>query len=372
MIVGFDAKRAFHNTTGLGNYSRDIIRILSHYFPENSYVLYNPKPRKPDLYFPGNDVIVSYPDSFLNKKFSSIWRSKCITGQLRKDNINLYHGLSNELPYGIRKTKIKAIVTIHDLIFMRYPQWYHAVDRYIYVQKAKNAVKNADKIIAISEQTRNDIIDFLKVPPEKIEVIYQGCHHTFKQSYTEKEINLTKEKFCLPLKFLLSVGTIEERKNLLTVVKSLNHHSLPLVVVGKETKYIDRIHKYIDSNHLRERIHFIRPSSMQELAIIYQLATVFCYMSVFEGFGIPIIESLYSRTPVIATKGGCFIEAGGPNSIYIDYWDDKALGEKINRLLNDESLNDYMIEKGFDYVRRFNDPNIAFAMMELYNKLIHS
>lgn len=372
MTVGFDAKRAFHNTTGLGNYSRDIIRILSHYFPENNYVLYNPKPRKPDLYFPGNNVIVSYPDSFLNKKFPSLWRSKWIIHQLQKDNINLYHGLSNELPYGIRKTGIKSVVTIHDLIFMRYPQWYHSVDRYIYIQKAKNAVKNAHKIIAISEQTRNDIIDFLEVSPEKIEVVYQGCHNTFKQSYTEKEINLTKEKFSLPAKFLLSVGTIEERKNLLTVVKSLNHHSLPLVVVGRETKYIDRIHQYIDSNNLKTRIYFIKPSSMQELAIIYRLATVFCYMSVFEGFGIPIIEALYSRTPVIATKGGCFIEAGGPNTIYIDHWDDKALGEKINMLLNDEPMNEYMITKGFDYVQRFNDRNVASEMMKIYNKLIHS
>ncbi|MGH2645490.1 MAG: glycosyltransferase, partial [Chitinophagaceae bacterium] len=110
----------------------------------------------------------------------------------------------------------------------------------------------------------------------------------------------------------------------------------------------------------------------QELAMIYQSAAIFCYLSVFEGFGIPIIESLYSRTPVIASKGGCFTEAGGPDSIYIDYWDDKALGEKINLLLNDESMNKNIIEKGFNYVQKFNNGNIASEMMELYYKLIHS
>lgn len=372
MRIGFDAKRVFHNTSGLGNYSRDVVRMLSTQFPEHSYLLYNPKPGKAGRFNPEKNTTTHYPEGFLYKKFSSAWRRGPIIKQLQKDQIDLFHGLSNELPAGIERTTIKSVVTIHDVIFLRYPEWYARADRIIHKMKIKSAALNAHRIIAISEQTRDDLVHFLDIPAEKISIIYQGCHPAFKRDYPEEQQISIRKKFGLPQQFLLSVGTVEARKNLLTVVKSLRYHPLSLIVVGKETKYAEKVKQYIHQENLAQRVIFLKDVTMEELAIIYRLATVFCYPSVFEGFGIPIIEALYSRTPVITSKGGCFPEAGGPFSFYIDTFDEKMLAEKVNELLNDAALYQQVVSESFKFVQKFNDDAITAQIMELYNQTVQS
>ncbi|MBC8266158.1 MAG: glycosyltransferase family 1 protein, partial [Flavobacteriales bacterium] len=138
MRIGFDAKRAFLNNTGLGNYSRDTIRILSKFFDKNKYFLYTPKNNNnPRLGFLNNreNAFIRTPQSLLNKALKSYWRSKSIVKDLFTNKIDIYHGLSHELPIGIEKTNIKTVVTIHDLIFIRYPHLFKAIDRRIYLKK---------------------------------------------------------------------------------------------------------------------------------------------------------------------------------------------------------------------------------------------
>lgn len=364
MKIGFDAKRFFHNSTGLGNYSRDLIRILSTYFPENIYYLYNPKPNKKVKYFSFKSI-VKYPEHFFYKKFSSLWRSFGIGKQLLIDNIDVYHGLSGEIPFYLPQ-KIKKIVTIHDLIFMRYPELYSFWDKKIHYFKFKYAAKNSDIIIAISEQTKRDIVHYLGVEENKIRIVYQGCAEEFKKTFSEKEKIDVINKFKIPEKFLLNVGTIEKRKNLLTIVKAIKDVDIKLVVIGKKTKYYDEIEQYINENNISDKIIFLENVSLKELAIIYQLATIFIYLSVFEGFGIPIIEALFSKTPVITSMGGVFPEAGGENSVYVDSLNYVELKDKILMLLDNPSLRDKITEEGFLFVQKFSDENIAKEMMKIY------
>lgn len=124
---------------------------------------------------------------FFLEKLSSLWRVWGITSQLEKEGIELFHGLSNELPLNIHKSRIKSIVTIHDLIFLRYPQYYQSIDRKIYTYKFRKACENADKIIAISECTKRDIIRYFNIPDDKIEVVYQGCDVSFTHPVTEEK-----------------------------------------------------------------------------------------------------------------------------------------------------------------------------------------
>ena len=138
MKIGFDAKRAFFNNTGLGNYSRDTISILGQYYSNNEYHLYTPKEIKNDrLSFLKNQnhFFIHSPLGFFNQKFSSIWRTLRLKNDLIKDGISHFHGLSHELPYGINKTEIKTVVSIHDLIAIRYPQYFKKADRVSYVKK---------------------------------------------------------------------------------------------------------------------------------------------------------------------------------------------------------------------------------------------
>lgn len=372
MKIGYESKRIFHNKTGLGNYGRDIIRGLSTYFPENSYFLYNPKKKNQILFKPNNtNVFECLPKSNFSKKFYNYWRQKGVVNDLIEDKIELFHGLSGELPSGLKSNNIKSVVTVHDLIFMRYPNLYSFVDRKIHYLKFKRATKNADRIIAISEQTKEDIVAFLKVNPNKINVVYQGCQDVFKVSYSTEEKKNVAVKLNLPQEFILNVGTIETRKNALLIVKAIKNCDTKLVLIGKKTKYTDEIEAYIEQNNLKDKIQIISGLTSVELAIVYQLATIFVYPSIFEGFGIPIIEALYSKTPVITNKFGVFPEAGGPNSIYIDPENIDELAEKINYLLNNESVRNEIAEKGFDFVQKFNDDKIAKAIHEIYLKTIN-
>jgi glycosyltransferase involved in cell wall biosynthesis len=369
MNVGFEAKRFFHNNTGLGNYSRDLIRILSQYYPQNNYLLYNPKPAKTSNPLVGGCVIEKKPTAFYTF-FKNYWRQKAIVTDLCSDKIELYHGLSGELPLGLKKKNIKSIVTIHDLIFVRYPELYSFFDRKIHFLKFKKATQNADLIIAISEQTKADIIEFSGIKPEKIKVIYQGCQAVFKAEYTVEKKEDVRQKFKLPQNFILNVGTLEERKNALLIVQAIKNLDTTLVLVGKETTYTKKIHQYIKENQLENRVIFLKKLSSEELAIVYQLADIFIYPSVFEGFGIPIIEALYSKTPVITTQSGVFPEAGGPNSVYIDPTNPNQLQEAIANLLNNPEKRAEMTQKGFDFVQKFNDPIIAKQYMDCYLEMV--
>jgi glycosyltransferase involved in cell wall biosynthesis len=288
----------------------------------------------------------------------------------QKQNADIFHGLSGELPLQWDKKPIKKIVTIHDLIFVRYPQYYSFFDRKIHLWKFKKAANSADKIIAISEQTKRDIIQFLKVPDSKIEVIYQGCHNAFKEQQSSELIQNTKQKFHLPERFILNVGTIEERKNLLNIVKAIKDTGIPLIVVGKKTKYFQKIASFLQKNKMEKQVHFLEGVSMDELAVIYKLADIFVYPSFFEGFGIPVIEALFSKTVAVTSNTSCLPEAGGPDSVYINPENYLDIQSKIKFLWDNESERKRRSDKGFEFVQKFNDEPIAHQLMDLYKKIL--
>lgn len=371
MIIGFDAKRALFNRSGLGNYSRDTIRMLSRFFPQNNYYLYSPG-KNPEIHFelPDHSTIKT-PLSFTGKILKSYWRSFAITKQLEADKINIYHGLSNELPYRLNETKIKSVVTIHDLIFLRYPELYKAVDRKIYEKKFRNSCQIADRIIAISNQTNNDIEEFFGINKDKIDTVYQSCHAIFKEQandLTKKEI---QKKYTLPESYILYLGTIEKRKNVLNVIKAIKEHkiAIPLVIIGKPTPYLNEIKTYISEQKLETKITLLHNIPLSELPAFYQMSSAFVYPSIFEGFGIPIIEALYSETPVITSKGSCFSEAGGKNSVYIDPLNTEEIAHAINTVLSDTSLRETMISRGSEHVQKFNESTVVNNLMEVYLKL---
>jgi len=365
MKIAFDAKRFFHNTSGLGNYSRDLVRILAKYFPENEYILLNKNKSER-----GADILKNSNVNFVETSKGKMSRQFKMGKDAQKQNADIFHGLSGELPLKWDTKPIKKIVTIHDLIFVRYPQYYSFFDRKIHLWKFKKAANSADKIIAISEQTKLDIIQFLKVPETKIEVIYQGCHRAFKEQQSDEFIQKTIEKFNLPERFVLNVGTIEERKNLLSIVKAIKDTEIPLVEVGKKAKYFKKIENFIQKNKMEKQVHFLEGVSMDELAVIYKLADIFIYPSFFEGFGIPVIEALFSKIAVITSNTSCLPEAGGPDSVYVDPENYLDIQSKIKFLWDNEAERKRRADKSFEFVQKFNDEPIANDLMNLYQKIL--
>jgi glycosyltransferase involved in cell wall biosynthesis len=367
MRIGFDAKRAFYNQTGLGNYSRFVINALLKNYPENYY----------HLYASGGEIPVTESVDFhklksqIKKKSNPLWRTWLINNDLQRDSINIFHGLSNEIPFRIHKTGIKSVVTIHDLIFLRYPELYPAIDRWIYNQKFRYACQNADAIVAVSEQTKRDIVEFYKISEERIRVIYQGIGDSYSTIKNSLPIGEGWGDRRYGGAFILCVGTITERKNQLTLVKAFEALNLPdyeLILVGGKTNYQTQIETYIQNKQLKN-IKILNNVNSEQLTQLYQQAELFVYPSVFEGFGIPIVEAIGYNLPVVSATGSCLEEAGGGGAVYANPLNFNDLADKINQVLQNESLRKQLIQNGKEHIKKFSPDNIASELNTLYHNI---
>lgn len=374
LIIGYDGKRAVANNTGLGNYSRYVIDTLSIGFPRNTYRLYSPvlkeNARLEPLMARANVELVG-PNSSFDRKFAALWRSAAISRQLLNDDVSLYHGLSNELPLNIGRAAIPSVVTIHDVIYRRVPQDYKAIDRALYDFKYSRSAKNATRVIAISRKTRDDLVEDYQIDPAKIDVIYQGCDPRFGLPVSFDEKQKVRETYNLPKRYFISVGTVQSRKNQLLAVKALERLDVPLVIVGnRKSDYATEAADYIRSHRLSERVLWLDNVPFADLPALYAMADFSSYTSRYEGFGIPVIESLSAGTPVIAATGSCLEEAGGPGAVYVDPDDVDAFVENARKFTEDILFRDKYASKGQRFVKRFSADEFARQTMATYRKAI--
>jgi len=383
MNIGYDAKRAFQNKTGLGNYSRTLLSSLNEYYPENQYVLFAPKQTS---LFGTNElrsVKVVTPQWQPAKTFSSLWRSKWITRDLKRSGVDLYHGLSNEIPAGIHKTKIRSVVTIHDLIFERYPQQYDKGEVFIYRKKFRHACRNADAIIATSNYTKEEIIDLYQIHPDKIHVCYQSCNPAYGQPLRIETLKAIRKKYHLPETYFLYVGSVIERKNLLQICKALfalqPSMDIPLVVIGEGKKYKDNVQGWLAQHGLLNQVIFLADTkaandplyqSGLDFPAIYQNARAFIYPSVYEGFGIPILEALHSGIPVIAARSSSLPEVGGNAALYFEPDDMNGLCDQLWKAAYDETTRLQCIERAKQHIIQFSAERCAAGVMQVYRSLL--
>ncbi len=369
MHIGFDAKRAFNNSSGLGNYSRYIIDTIARLSVDDLY-LFTPKAQEIylDLYGNKKRVHLKFPKyNFLF--YGHYWRSSIQVKDYKKLGLDIFHGLSNELPLSISSSSVGKVVTIHDLIFMRYPELYRAIDRKIYQKKFLKACIDADKIVAISQQTKDDLQRYFNISGSKIEVIYQDCDSQFHLDVKDADRKSIAQKYSLPESFVLSVGTIERRKNQLNILRALNGTDIPLVLVGRSTKYQEELQTFIKEKGMTGQVIFINNVNFNELPTIYNLATVFVYPSIFEGFGIPIIEAQNQGTPVVTSKGSCFNETGADAALYAAPDDPNELRDLILEVFNNAHLREGLKQKGSINVQRFRAENTYPQLQKIYESL---
>lgn len=370
--LGFDAKRLFNNFTGLGNYSRTLLYNLGQYFPDHAYFLYTPKTKKngETQYFLNSPSYSVQTPRVLPKSY---WRTRGLISSLKRQHIQLYHGLSHEIPIGMAKSGIPTVVTIHDLLYKHFPEQYAWADRQIYDFKFRYACEHANKIVAISEATKKDIIDFFDIPGEKIEVIYQTCHDRFMQERSQKTLDAVKEKYQLPDAYLFYVGSIIARKNLLGIVQAIDllpkDLQLPLVVVGRRSEYQKQVDAFIQKRGWTGQVIFIDPT-FKDLSALYQQARLFLYPSFAEGFGIPVLEALYSKVPVLTSNCSSLPEAAGPGAYLADPHSAEDIAAGIEKILTDDSYRANLIKEGFEYAQQFKGEPLVHQMMDLYEGLL--
>lgn len=363
ITIGFDAKRIVKNGTGLGSYGRTLVNDLAEL--PLTLRLYAPDKGRDDLRGQIKEranIGFCYPASSKLPFAKASWRTKGIVKDLKHDGIQVFHGLSGELPLGISKSGVKSVVTIHDLIFMRHPEYYHWIDTKIYEWKFRQTIREADHIIAISECTKRDIIELGNVDERKISVIYQSCAPKF----STMPVNEGKGRY------ILSVGSIEARKNILLAVKALPYlpEDLSLVIVGRHTPYTDIVADYAKRNGLEDRVKIMHGVSDEELPRLYAGAEAFVYPSRYEGFGIPIIEAISCGLPVVACTGSCLEEAGGPDSLYVNPDDEQAMAHAISKMLRGAEGREERITRSRTYIRRFEGHDVAQQVADVYSRLL--
>ena len=371
-IIGFDAKRVVRNGTGLGSYGRTLVNDLAQR-QDLELRLYAPDKGRDDL----RSQIVERPNvnfcyPYGGRLRGAWWRMTGVVADLQRDGVQLYHGLSGELPIGIQNSGIRSVVTIHDLIFLRHPEFYHWIDTKIYAWKFRQTLKEADHIIAISECTKRDILYYGDIDEQKISIVYQSFAPRFSAEISEEQRSQVSRRYLLPQRYILNVGSIEARKNVLQAVQALPLLSddIALVIVGRHTPYTDRVLQFAHEHHLEHRVRVLHGVPDDHLPVLYAMAEAFVYPSVYEGFGIPIIEAISCGLPVVACTGSCLEEAGGPDCYYVQPGDVEGMADAIRHSLKGAADRELRIENSKKYIRRFSGCNVADQVVNVYHSLL--
>lgn len=377
LTVGFEGRNAVSNMTGLGNYSRRVADVLSQAHPDWRFRLYAPEaPDNPRLtpILERDNMTLCVPTAPLWRRFKGLWRiAGGLTSSIRHDKVDIFHGLSNELPLDLRRTGIPSVVTVHDLIPSRYSSAPLSSDRTLYNFKVRHAVKNATRIIAVSQCTKRDIVEIFDIDPAKIDVVYQCCDPMFAQPVPPETVLQARRRYKIAGRYILTVGTVEERKNQLLAIRALPHlpHDMKLVIVGRRTKeYAEVCDREIDALGLGKRVIWLEKVGMRSLVPLYAGAALSSYTSRYEGFGLPVIESITCGKPVIAATGSCLEEAGGPGAVYVSPDDVEGYVSTAREMLTDPILYADLVSAGRHYAARFTQEAFAEGITATYARAL--
>lgn len=371
MKIGFDAKRAFHNQTGLGNYSRTLITGMLQQFPENEYFLFNTPGAQELPYFSRSLQESGAPFRIIQgSKLARLfgWGSKA-----ERLDLDIYHGLSNEIPFDLNKRKVKSVVTVHDLIFKRFPEGYKAADRWIYDRKCRFLAKHAHLILATSRQTAADMEEFYPGSRGKVEVVYQDCDPAFHYRRRPEAIAKVLYKYDLVEKpYILCVSKLEKRKNhkilLEAFRKVMDQIPEDLVLVGGRGDEADTVLEQMD--HMKGRLRWLGRVDNDELVNLYDGSAFTVYPSLFEGFGIPLLESMRRGKAMVSSEGSCFGEIAGQTALYADPASAEELAGCIFSLSGNPALRSKLEATCPAEAQRFDPKKITEQIMEKYRNLL--
>ncbi|MBK8658029.1 MAG: glycosyltransferase family 4 protein [Bacteroidetes bacterium] len=325
-------------------------------------MLYSPSVSEPFINNLKESYRIRLPEKIWHRTFGSWWRSWGVSDAIAQEHTTIFHGLSNEIPFGINRARTKTVVTIHDLLFLEYPEHYPSFDRKIYEAKTRYAGKQADKVITVSEETKRDLIIRYRVPAEKIEVVYPIV-----------SIPSTAQPIHVPSPYILNVGSLVARKNQKRLIEAYalieKNVQEELWIVGSGPLK-QELGQLINQLKLGARVKVITGLHNQVLAALYKNATAFIYPSLKEGFGMPIVEALLSEIPVVASAGGAIEEAAGPGSLFCDPQSSPEIAQQITRVLNDKRLRQEMISSGVIHAQKMNSKNLSEQLMAVYNSML--
>ncbi len=376
MIIAIDYTSALKQSGGIGRYTRGLITTLARLDDHNQYTLLI----TPDTPPAGLQFFQAYPN-FKHKRYplperwmTIGWHRFFLPVPVERfaGPVELFHSPNFILP---PVKQAKTLLTVHDLSFIRHPQG--AVDslRRWLEKVVPRSLARADHILADSASTRQDLIELFNLDPETITVVGAGVEERFQPVTAPDQLAAVRQRYRLPpdVPFILSLGTLEPRKNFTGLIKAYNespvHQSHHLVIAGGKGWLYDEIFAAATASPVRERIHFTGFVADADLPALYSLADIFAYPSHYEGFGIPVIEAMACGTPVVCANNSSLPEVAGQAALQITATDTAALAAALHQLASDASLRQKVIAAGFAQARLFSWSNAARRLLAVYQNL---
>lgn len=295
---------------------------------------------------------------------------------LFNDKSDIYHFFNFIVPPRI---KGKVITTIHDMTYELYPETMDKRNLKRIKNDIQYSVNRADKIITVSESSKKDIINFLSVDESKIEVIYNGVEYDrFNKSYSEDEKSKIRVKYTLPENYILYMGTLEPRKNIESIIEAFSlfkkentpsSKNIKLVIAGKKGWLFESIFNLVHKLNIKDDVIFTDYIAENDKSIIYNMASLFIFPSLYEGFGIPVLEAMASSVPVITSSVSSLPEVAGDAAILVAPKDIQSIAKYIGEILGNEELNKNLVEKGHKQAKKFTWESSAEKLVNIYRNL---
>ena len=371
MIFGIDGRSLIEKRTGIGTYVYEIIKKLNKNDTENDYYIYSNK-----------DVFIDFKlnDNFQIKKYDfkvgTIWVYFILPKFLNQDKIDLFWGTEHCIPKRNKYTKnIKFILTVHDLAIQKFKNigsYYNTIIQKLFLKKS---CKNADLIISDSKATKEDIIEIFKIKQEKIKVVYLGTNFDNGFNITKNEENEILKKFHVENKnYLFFISTIEPRKNIVTLIKAFEtlkekeeNKTLKLILAGGLGWKYQNVLDAIEKSEFRSEINLAGYISKEEKECLFHNTKCFVYPSIYEGFGLPILEAMQKGVIIVTCNTSSIPEVGGEVPFYLnDVHNEKELSELIKKAINlNEEEKNIIIEKGYNQVKKFTWEKCANELIQI-------
>lgn len=360
--IGMNIQASKGRTTGLGVYTANLTHFLVQESQNGFQFRFYGKQTEQDL----------------NTFHRLLWENVELLRLARRDRIDILHAPAFAPPF---PSDFKVVVTVHDLIGMFFPNQLSWPSRFYWGKWLPHCVKRASAIVAVSENTKRDLVNYLRIPEKTIHVIYPSGHETFSPHADAKELSRMKARFCIREKYFLFVGTIEPRKNLVRVVQAFarflkrygrHDSSWQLVVVGMKEYAHGRSFKSLVGQSAAglEDVIYTGYVSNESLNLLYCGAEAFVFPSLYEGFGIPILEAMACGVPVLTSNLSSMPEVSGDAALYVDPSSVERITDGMIEIVEDASLRKDLMQKGFERVKHFSWKETARQTLRVYESLV--
>jgi glycosyltransferase involved in cell wall biosynthesis len=366
MRVAIDTRKV--HDFGIGTYIRNLLRQLARIDRDTEYVLLC---REPDMGIAAQlgpnfrSVREPSPNYSLREQIHVPWI-------LRRERPDVYHAPHYVLPPAIR---CRSVVTIHDCIHLMFPQYLPNRAAYAYARASMwAAARRSDRILTVSEASKRDILHLFNVKPEKIVVVYNAIDEHFSAIPSDEHVARIRERYQLDHQFVLYVGNIKPHKNLVRLIEAFSqlrrtHDDLKLLIIGDEISKLPALRRAVHRHKLHKHVRFLGYLKGDTLTILYRLASVFVFPSLYEGFGLPPLEAMASGTPVVTSNVSSLPEVTGDAAVLVDPYDVESIEDGIRRVLDDPRLAEELRMKGLRRAREFSWESSVEKTLRVYREV---